>query len=140
MLCAMKRPVVRALQGLALSVGSPLGWLALQWYEGSHPLIELLWHPGIYVYMLVCTALAFAGFGWYLGWQEELFRDNSLHDALTGLYNPRYFWLRLGDEQAFAARHRRPLSLLIGDLDLFKRVNDTHGHAVGNRVLVAVAD
>jgi diguanylate cyclase (GGDEF)-like protein len=135
----MKRSFVRALQGMALSVLSPLGWLALQWLDGSHPFIELVWHPGVYLYMLLGTAFAFGSFGWYVGWQEEQFRENSLHDALTGLYNPRYFWRRLADEQAFAARHRRPLSLLMGDIDFFKRINDTHGHAAGDRVLVAVA-
>lgn len=135
----MKKPVIRALQGLALSVGSPLGWLLLRWADGANPWLEVVWHPGIYGYLLIGTAIAFAGFGWYVGRQEELHRDNSLHDALTGLYNTRYFWQRLEDERAFAARHRRPLALLIGDIDWFKKVNDTWGHAAGDRVLAAVA-
>lgn len=135
----MKRAWTRALQGVLLSALSPLGWLALQWLDGANVVLQLLWHPGVYVYMLVGTALAFGGFGWYVGGQEAQYRENALHDALTGLYNSRYFWRRFGDEQAFASRHRRPLSLLIGDIDFFKRVNDTHGHAAGNQVLVAIA-
>jgi diguanylate cyclase (GGDEF)-like protein len=131
---------MRALQGLALSIGSPLGWLLLQWLDGADPFLQLVWHPGVYVYMLLGTAIAFGVFGWYVGRQEETYRETSLHDALTGLYNPRYFWRRLGDEHAFAARHRRPLALLIGDIDFFKRVNDTHGHAAGDQVLGGVAD
>ncbi len=135
----MKKPLVRALQGLALSVGSPLGWLALQWFYGDNPWLELVWHPGVYLYMLVGTAFVFSSFGWYVGWQEEQFLENSLHDALTGLYNPRYFWRRLRDELAFATRHQHTLALLMGDIDLFKNVNDTYGHAAGDQVLSAIA-
>lgn len=135
----MKRPRFRALQGLALSLASPLGWLLLRWIDGAQPWLELLWHPGVYVYMLLGTAGVFGAFGWYVGRQEEQHRDNSLHDALTGLYNTRYFWQRFRDERAFAERHGRPLALLIGDIDWFKKVNDTWGHVAGDRVLVEVA-
>lgn len=135
----MNRPVVRALQGLALSVGSPLGWLLLRWLGGANPWLELAWRPGVYLYMLGGTAVAFAAFGAYVGRQEELHRVNSLHDAMTGLHNTRYFWQRLDEERAFAERHNRPLALVIGDIDWFKKVNDTWGHVAGNRVLAAVA-
>jgi diguanylate cyclase (GGDEF)-like protein len=131
--------MVRALQGLALSLASPLGWLLLRWLDGAHPWLELVWHPGVYVYLLLGTAAAFGSFGWYVGQQEARHRENSLHDALTGIYNTRYFRQRLDDERAFAARHDRPLALLVGDLDWFKKVNDTWGHVAGDRVLAAVA-
>jgi diguanylate cyclase (GGDEF)-like protein len=137
--CGMKRPYVRALQGVALSVASPLGWLLLRWLDDANLWLELVWRPGIYVYLLFGTAAAFAGFGWYVGRQEERHRENSLHDVLTRLYNVRYFWSRLEDEHGFAVRHRRPLALLIGDIDWFKKVNDKWGHAAGDRVLAAVA-
>lgn len=136
----MRRPHVRALQGLALSLCSPAGWLLLRWLDGANLWLEIVWQPGIYLYLLCGTAVAFTAFGWYVGRQEDRHRENSLHDGLTGIYNRRYFWQRLGDEQAFAVRHRRPLALLIGDIDWFKGVNDRWGHAAGDRVLVAVAD
>jgi len=135
----MKKPVIRALQGIALSAGAPLGWLALQWLGGHDLGDELSRRPGVYVYMFLGSALAFVGFGWYAGAREEHYRETSLHDALTGLYNSRYFWGRLEDECSFAQRHGRPLALLIGDLDFFKRVNDTWGHQAGDRVLASVA-
>ena len=135
----MRKPLVRALQGVALSAGSPLGWLIVRVLHGVDPWLELLSNAGVYVYMLLGTALAFAGFGGYVGVQEALRLEESLHDALTGLYNTRYFWRHLREELAFAARHQRPLALLIGDIDRFKRVNDTWGHAEGDRVLAAVA-
>ena len=60
-------------------------------------------------------------------------------DPLTGLANHRVFHERLDDEVARAQRHGRPLALAVMDLDHFKRVNDSHGHQVGDRVLREVA-
>ena len=57
-------------------------------------------------------------------------------DPLTGLANHRAFQERLASEIQRAGRHRRPLALAVVDLDHFKRVNDSHGHQVGDRVLV----
>jgi two-component system cell cycle response regulator len=56
-------------------------------------------------------------------------------DALTGLFNRRHFDVRLREESAHAKRHCRPLALVMLDLDHFKSVNDTFGHADGDRVL-----
>jgi diguanylate cyclase (GGDEF)-like protein/PAS domain S-box-containing protein len=60
-------------------------------------------------------------------------------DALTGLNNRRLFLHRLAEEAARARRHHQPLSVLMLDLDYFKRINDTFGHGVGDQVLVAAA-
>lgn len=61
-------------------------------------------------------------------------------DPLTGFANHRYLYERLGEEVVRAQRTRRPLSVLMLDLDDFKVVNDTFGHLYGDRVLVHVAD
>lgn len=61
-------------------------------------------------------------------------------DDLTGLENRRAFFEAAEREMARAQRQGEALSLLILDLDYFKRVNDTHGHRVGDLVLVAVAE
>ena len=66
--------------------------------------------------------------------------EYSAHDALTGLYNRRYFERRLREESAHARRHKRPFSLVMVDLDHFKLVNDTYGHEDGDKVLRHVAD
>lgn len=66
----------------------------------------------------------------------ERFRILSDTDALTGVSNRRAFMRRLGKELAAADESGSPVSLVMFDLDHFKRVNDTHGHAVGDRVLV----
>ena len=66
--------------------------------------------------------------------QEELTRLATT-DPLTGICNRRRFFERLELEWSRARRHSRPMSILMFDLDHFKRVNDTHGHAVGDSVL-----
>lgn len=57
------------------------------------------------------------------------------HDGLTGLYNHRAFYALLADELARALRFNRPVSLLLLDIDHFKRVNDTYGHLAGDAIL-----
>ncbi|CAN5892981.1 hypothetical protein BH23ACT10_BH23ACT10_21570 [soil metagenome] len=66
-------------------------------------------------------------------------RRLSLTDPLTELWNFRYFQLQALREVEAATRYHRPLGLLIVDLDHFKRVNDRHGHPVGDQVLAEVA-
>ena len=61
--------------------------------------------------------------------------ESSVLDALTGAYNRKHFEERLASELAYAKRHVTPLSLLLFDLDHFKRVNDTFGHLGGDHVL-----
>ena len=65
--------------------------------------------------------------------------DLSSRDALTGLANRRSFQVTLGRELDRVARAGEPALLLMVDVDYFKHVNDTHGHAAGDLVLKAVA-
>ncbi len=60
-------------------------------------------------------------------------------DPVTGLANHRAFHERLAEEVERATRYERSLTLVIVDIDHFKRVNDTYGHQVGDRVLAEVA-
>ena len=66
-------------------------------------------------------------------------RDRSRVDGLTGLYLRRYFIERLQTEIQRAKRYSGIFSLLMLDLDFFKKVNDTHGHIVGDKVLCGVS-
>lgn len=59
----------------------------------------------------------------------------AAHDPLTGVMNRRAFFASAEIESARAQRSSRPLAVIAADLDLFKRVNDEHGHHVGDRVL-----
>ncbi len=63
----------------------------------------------------------------------------SMTDSLTGISNRRHFFALAGREFQRAIRFGRPLSAIMVDIDHFKQVNDTHGHAVGDQVIVEVA-
>lgn len=66
-------------------------------------------------------------------------RDMAFKDGLTGLYNHRYFQELMDRELSRAERYRRPLSLIMIDIDHFKRINDTYGHPQGDVVLRSIS-
>jgi diguanylate cyclase (GGDEF)-like protein len=70
---------------------------------------------------------------------REKLRTQALRDPLTGLYNRRYMEDVLERYANLAERHSTPLSVVMIDLDHFKRLNDDLGHAVGDAVLCEVA-
>ncbi|WP_374595218.1 diguanylate cyclase [Aquabacterium sp.] len=113
-----------------------------------------LWQAEILKVMLACFVLA------QLGWLSrrvsrvrqqvardqaslaaavEQVRDLAVRDALTGLHNRRHLMERLERERLRAEHLGQPFCVALLDLDHFKRVNDTHGHAVGDDVLRGVA-
>ncbi len=63
----------------------------------------------------------------------------AITDPLMGIYNRRYFYVAGRREFERAQRHRRPLAVVIVDLDDFKRINDVYGHPIGDRVLQTVS-
>jgi len=69
---------------------------------------------------------------------KELAEKNTL-DELTGLYNRRYYDQKIVAEHRRSRRNLTPLSLVVIDIDHFKKVNDTHGHLAGDHCLVWVA-
>jgi diguanylate cyclase (GGDEF)-like protein len=75
-----------------------------------------------------------SGAGVEAAYHEEIYRMTII-DGLTGAHNKRSFLEFLEREIARCARHRRPLSLLMFDIDHFKLINDTHGHLTGDYVL-----
>ena len=66
-------------------------------------------------------------------------KELSITDDLTGLYNRRYFNQRFEREVQRAKRYRRPLSIIMVDIDYFKNYNDINGHLLGDDVLKKVA-
>ncbi len=66
-------------------------------------------------------------------------RDLAFKDGLTGLYNHRFFQELMDKEVSRAKRYKRPLSLIMLDIDHFKKINDTYGHPQGDIVLKTIS-
>lgn len=74
---------------------------------------------------------------------DEIFQrqmyESALRDGLTKAFNKKYFMDRLESEFTYSLRHRSPLTLVLFDLDHFKKINDTYGHQAGDVVLTDVS-
>ncbi len=70
----------------------------------------------------------------------ELIEQKAQIDGLTGLSNRGHFDVRLAEEFARARRYRNPMSIVLFDIDFFKKLNDNYGHAFGDIVLQEVAE
>jgi diguanylate cyclase (GGDEF)-like protein len=85
------------------------------------------------------TNISIAAIGIYLmktiRHREDELKKLVLKDNLTTLYNRAYFFYRLNSEIQRAKRYKRPLSILIMDMDNFKQFNDRHGHLAGDQLL-----
>ena len=90
---------------------------------------------GRIILLLVATVLSMT-----LVDRTERLRVLSTHDGLTSLYNRAYFDERLEQEVLRARRYKRPLSVVLADLDRFKDVNDHYGHIAGDAVLRRFAE
>ncbi len=70
---------------------------------------------------------------------NERLKELVYRDGLTGLYNHRYFQESMDNEMARAIRYHSSISLILFDIDFFKKVNDTYGHPAGDLVLMNIA-
>lgn len=146
--------------GLLLGLGSPVGAFVLRFWLAD-PLLRELWVRHelqynflFYAYMAVGTVAAFVVFGYVLGVRSEAQRVHnrvlsaridelhlkSVTDALTGAYSHGYLHEVLEMEIQHCLTHKTPLSVLVLDVDDFKKVNDSHGHLFGDRVLKETAE
>ena len=128
-----------AMAGLIiLFVVGYLGYIAIFWDQ--HTTIVDLMVPGIFFF-----GACFVWFSTYIALQTTLdviriidLEHETLTDPLTGVYNRRFMEQRLAEEISKARRYCFQLSILLFDLDHFKRVNDEHGHQAGDRMLVEI--
>ena len=130
--------------GAALSLGAPLGLLALRAARAHEVSLTWLRHElaadlTTYSYVCISTLVAFTLFGLVVGRQADRLVELSTTDALTGLHNRRSLSERLRHEVARSARYDEPLSLLLIDVDGLKAVNDRQGHRAGDAALSFVA-
>lgn len=87
----------------------------------------------------VGSSLVFAIACYFLGILIQKLRLSSHTDFLTGLWNRRYFYSKLDKEKAWASRKKTPRCVAMIDVDDFKTINDTYGHAVGDLLLSDLA-
>ena len=133
----------RGLRDLPLVFGPPLLFaLPLLLLINGVPLAEMA-PPLIYPAIMVVVAGIIAEL-FYCGnaasfLASQRLRQSAMTDPLTGLLNRRAMDAELTIARARAIRHEQPYALMMADLDHFKRVNDAHGHEVGDEVLVELA-
>jgi diguanylate cyclase (GGDEF)-like protein len=122
--------------GAAIAVISCVGWFMADMAAGhpySHPAIPV-WNALIrFGFFIITGSLVTA-----LRRSLLIHRHLARTDGLTGLYGRREFEDRLRHDLALAQRRKSPVTLAYVDVDDFKSVNDTHGHAGGDRVLRAI--
>lgn len=131
-----RRMALWAALGFVLSWGAPLGlWVYIELVRPAAD-VQLL---HVYGYTATSTALVFVGLALVIARVVHALAKSGFRDALTGLYNRRYLNESMRRIAHECAREGQPLSVLMLDLDRFKRVNDEFGHDVGDRVLTVVA-
>jgi diguanylate cyclase (GGDEF)-like protein/PAS domain S-box-containing protein len=121
------RPVLDAVQGLPRAGGRHT-WISINAQPLQHP-----WEDkphGVVVSFSDITKLKEA---------EERLKVEAARDMLTGLCNRREFMKTFSAALKVAKRHNDPMSLCVCDLDHFKQVNDTYGHATGDRAIQKLA-
>jgi diguanylate cyclase (GGDEF)-like protein len=97
------------------------------------------WNARLGIALLALFAFALAAWGWRGRHLQATLRQLAQSDPLTGIANRLHFRAHADAVLVRAAQHGRPVSLLMFDLDHFKRINDCFGHAAGDRLLVEVA-
>jgi len=144
----MRRRLLFAGAGALLSAGVPLGLLATRLARRRHwrslsigdAIGEIRRNRPDYIYVGTSVAIAFGLYGHLLGRHADQLAALSETDPLTGLSNARGFFSRLDDELARVRRYRRPLALLLVDLDGLKSINDRHGHLAGDEAIRGLGD
>ncbi len=97
------------------------------------PLFKLVLGP------LLALAVGIAANLLWLFFENQGLSHRVLHDKMTGLYTYDYLRVRLDDEWKRCAKLQLPVSVVMTDLDRFKRINDTLGHEVGNQMILRAA-
>ncbi|MBI4375337.1 MAG: diguanylate cyclase [Elusimicrobia bacterium] len=146
--------------GFLIGLGSPVGAFLMRFWMDS-PILKSTWvryeldyNFLFYAYMGLGTVVAFTLFGYIIGLRSERQRVHnrilsarldelhlrSVTDSLTGAYTHGYLREILELEIQHSMTNKSPLSVLILDIDDFKRINDSHGHLFGDRVIKETAE
>lgn len=94
---------------------------------------------GIMLFLLL-SILVYREYSTKIEHEKRVAEYQAVHDGLTGLYTQKYFKKYLEREIDRAKRYKRPLSLIMCDIDRFKQLNDTYGHLAGDKALQTVSN
>jgi diguanylate cyclase (GGDEF)-like protein len=94
---------------------------------------------GIITLFFAIISLVYRSFIKDLKYAEDMLVEMASRDSLTGLLNRREALQRIGEEHSRAGRLYKPLSVILIDIDNFKKINDTYGHAAGDEVLMQIS-
>jgi diguanylate cyclase (GGDEF)-like protein len=125
----------RAIQFFLFAVAMDILLILVEFAAGVSPLTDIARNPWLYGYTLLGALTTFSVFGAMIGSREDQLEELALRDSLTGLFNSRYLWARIDEQWATGKREKSVSSLILFDLDFFKRVNDRHGHPAGDELL-----
>jgi PleD family two-component response regulator len=92
------------------------------------------------ILILLFSVLSFREYSTKIENDKRAAEYKAIHDGLTGLFNQKYFKESLEKEISRSKRYKRPVSLIMCDIDYFKKFNDNYGHLSGDKVLKTVAD
>jgi diguanylate cyclase len=121
-----------------VGIGFGLLIVGFQWFPAVTPGIIYAAIPMIVGYPILIGSITYR-LSMQLHQQKELQQFISRRDGLTGIFNRSYWEVRAKEEIVRVRRNHNPLSLLMIDVDHFKRVNDTYGHSMGDYVLQQIA-
>jgi len=123
--------------GWVVSTVAAAAWLAIDATSGTVYSSRLVpfWNAAVRFGFFILVAQLLASLQSHLRLEENLAR----FDGLTGVMSGRTFRLSAAEVIGLAGRNGKPFTLVYVDLDDFKKVNDTHGHAKGDRALMAVS-
>ena len=123
---------IHTLLGIPLTVGDEVPGMVLMYHR----------HPDAFKKDLISLAATMVNQASFAVENARLFekiRKMAIIDGLTGLFNRRHFFQLAAEEFIRAKRYNHALSVIMLDVDHFKKVNDNHGHAIGDEVLRVVA-
>jgi diguanylate cyclase (GGDEF)-like protein len=124
-----KRPMVSMICVPLLIKRRVIGVVSLTTRESGHVFTENEMEVAVLLSAHISLAL-----------ENNRLYEISVSDGLTNLYNRRYLEQRLSKEISYARRFRKPLTVLMTDVDFFKKLNDTYGHQAGDQALRIVSE
>jgi diguanylate cyclase (GGDEF)-like protein len=136
------KPSLNKLLSMHTNLLNDLDNIVFEYQKNAQEKTQTQHHLQLALLLLIYLLLVITAFLVVLPIHKKLERyfQLSIKDALTGLYNRRYFLQNLEEEHSRCSRYNTTYSLCIIDIDHFKSVNDQYGHPIGDEILREVAD